>query len=103
MNLSDFKVLGDLWNSETLLDFERELNGGDKTTSNAGDLVGNRMFYANDYMVNRGSNYVSTLKVTRPAHLFLSFEPNLSRRLTLHEQKIQSAQTLKMCVHQIMY
>ncbi|KAG9018585.1 hypothetical protein FRB90_011307 [Tulasnella sp. 427] len=32
-------------------------------TSNTGNLVGNRMFYSNDYMVQRGKNYVTTLKM----------------------------------------
>ncbi|KAH8814787.1 polysaccharide lyase family 8 protein [Flagelloscypha sp. PMI_526] len=63
MNLTDFKVLGNLWGSQTLLDFEHELVNGTNITPNAGNVVGNRFFYANDYMVQRGNNYVSTLKM----------------------------------------
>ncbi|KAJ3574860.1 hypothetical protein NP233_g1480 [Leucocoprinus birnbaumii] len=61
MNLTEVGVLGQLWNSSILSDFAT-LSGQGKT-SNAGDLVGNRMFWDNDYMVHRGRNYVSTLKM----------------------------------------
>ncbi|KAG6902878.1 hypothetical protein C0995_010047 [Termitomyces sp. Mi166 len=33
------------------------------TDANAGALQGNRMFYANDYMVQRGNGYVTTLRM----------------------------------------
>jgi len=33
------------------------------SNANAGQLLGNRMFYANDYMVQRGSNYVTSVKM----------------------------------------
>ncbi|RDB19288.1 Chondroitinase-AC [Hypsizygus marmoreus] len=61
----DLKLVGDLgrsWQSQSLIDFENSLS--DRSSSaNAGNLVGNRMFYTNDYMVHRGQNYVSTIKM----------------------------------------
>jgi len=42
--------LGRLWNSQVLKDFASRLTGT-FTTANAGNLLGNRMFYTSDYMV----------------------------------------------------
>ncbi|RDB19287.1 Chondroitinase-AC [Hypsizygus marmoreus] len=61
----DLKSVGDLgesWNSKPLLDFESSLLK-ESASANAGNLVGNRMFYTNDYMVHRGQNYVTTVKL----------------------------------------
>ncbi|KAJ7689202.1 polysaccharide lyase family 8 protein [Mycena rosella] len=62
LNLTKIDALGQEWDSDTLEEFSTTLstNGA---TANAGDLTGNRMFYANDYMVHRSSNYVTTLKM----------------------------------------
>ncbi|KAF9531953.1 polysaccharide lyase family 8 protein [Crepidotus variabilis] len=62
LNLSEILELGKLWSSDTLTNFATTLDHVD-TTANAGNLLGNRMFYTNDYMVHRGSNYVTTLKM----------------------------------------
>ncbi|KAG6915305.1 hypothetical protein DXG01_012228 [Tephrocybe rancida] len=48
LNLSDIGELGRLWNSKKLKDFARSLSA--PSNVNAGSLVGNRMFYTNDYM-----------------------------------------------------
>ncbi|KAF5386914.1 hypothetical protein D9615_002000 [Tricholomella constricta] len=60
-DLSVVGELGNLWNSIKLTDFANSLSA--PSNVNAGGLVGNRMFYTNDYMVQRGQNYVSTLKM----------------------------------------
>ena len=76
----DVLNLGKQWSSDSLIGFASSLS--EKTTSaNAGNLIGNRMFYTSDYMVcglhttkvlemltspckvHRGSSYVSTLKM----------------------------------------
>ncbi|KAI0068343.1 polysaccharide lyase family 8 protein [Artomyces pyxidatus] len=62
INLTEIQQLGELWSSSTMTDVYNALV---KPTSdaNAGELFGNRNFYNNDYMVQRGSGYVSTLKM----------------------------------------
>lgn len=84
LNLTEIGLLGKLWNSPIITKFADNLsvNG---TNANAGELIGNRMFYDNDYMVcsmiffslesscslfsfiifkvHRGKNYVSTIKM----------------------------------------
>ncbi|KAF7311916.1 Polysaccharide lyase family 8 protein [Mycena indigotica] len=61
LNITEFQVLGSLWGSSDITSVFNALNTG--TGVNPGGLVGNRMFYTNDYMVHRGSNYVVTLKM----------------------------------------
>ncbi|KAG5634466.1 hypothetical protein H0H81_001850, partial [Sphagnurus paluster] len=60
-DLSLVAKLGQLWNSKQLSNFASSLSA--PSNVNAGGLVGNRMFFTNDYMVHRGHNYVSTLKM----------------------------------------
>lgn len=62
INLTKVETLGNQWDSNTIRTFGTSLS---PTTShaNAGNLVGNRVFYNNDYMVHRGKNYVSTLRM----------------------------------------
>ncbi|KAJ7149871.1 polysaccharide lyase family 8 protein [Mycena crocata] len=62
MNLTQIEVLGQLWESDDITNFYNALNAND-TSVNPASLVGNRMFYANDYMVHRGENYIITLKM----------------------------------------
>lgn len=62
MNLTTALELGNLWSSLPLITFASQLLPG-SITANAGGLIGNKMFYANDYMVHRGANYVLTLKM----------------------------------------
>lgn len=62
INLTQVEVLGELWSSSNLTTFAQQLSKN-TTNANAGFLKGNRMFFANDYMVHRGENYVSTLKM----------------------------------------
>lgn len=61
-NLTQIRVLGDLWNS-TDITHVYEVLEGTSTDANIGATIGNRMFYTNDYMVQRGSGYVTTLKM----------------------------------------
>jgi hypothetical protein len=79
-NLTQVQNVGYQWGSigTPLGNFASSLSGS-FSTANAGNLKGNRMFYANDYMVSgtyrvlgaaitgiqvhRGKNYVSTLKM----------------------------------------
>ncbi|KAK0506120.1 polysaccharide lyase family 8 protein [Armillaria luteobubalina] len=63
MNLTAVEELGNEWMSSTLTEFGASLKGDNLTHANAGNLIGNRMFYANDYMVHRGKEYVTTLKM----------------------------------------
>lgn len=60
--LSAVLELGELWSSNTLQEFTRNL-WKETSNANAGNLVGNKMFYANDYMVHRTPSHVSTLKM----------------------------------------
>ncbi|KAF8807439.1 polysaccharide lyase family 8 protein [Phlegmacium glaucopus] len=62
INLTEVLDLGQQWSSDALIDFANDLSEN-TTHANSGNLIGNRMFYANDYMVHRGRNYVSTLKM----------------------------------------
>lgn len=79
LNLTQIQVLGQLWESTDITNFYNDL-ATDGTTVNPGSLVGNRMFYTNDYMVrtaknvrnrftdaagqvHRGQNYMITLKM----------------------------------------
>ncbi|TFK41122.1 polysaccharide lyase family 8 protein [Crucibulum laeve] len=62
INLTEVGELGDQWSSNVLTNFADSLSE-DMSNANAGKLEGNRMFYANDYMVHRGKNYVSTMKM----------------------------------------
>ncbi|KAI1797880.1 galactose mutarotase-like domain-containing protein [Ganoderma leucocontextum] len=50
------------WNSQALQAIASNI-AASSDNANIGDLQGNRMFYANDYMVHRGSGYVTTLKM----------------------------------------
>ncbi|KAG9018581.1 hypothetical protein FRB90_011303 [Tulasnella sp. 427] len=62
IDFSQVQSLGQQWGDSTMTKVSTALlqSGG---TSNAGNLVGNRMFYSNDYMVHRGKNYVTTVKM----------------------------------------
>ncbi|RDX55891.1 galactose mutarotase-like protein [Lentinus brumalis] len=62
VNVSRLQQLGDEWNSDTLKSVAKSLSDS-SDNANSGDLTGNRMFYANDYMVQRGPGYVSSLKM----------------------------------------
>ncbi|KAG6857590.1 hypothetical protein H0H87_000189 [Tephrocybe sp. NHM501043] len=62
INLTQVLELGDQWSSDPLNNFAKSLSGKVKN-ANAGNLQGNRMFFTNDYMVHRGDNYVTTLKM----------------------------------------
>ncbi|KZV63214.1 polysaccharide lyase family 8 protein [Peniophora sp. CONT] len=62
MNLTDLLALGELWNSTILQSVYHDLETN-VTSANAGDLIGNRVFPDNDYVVQRGENYVTTLKM----------------------------------------
>ncbi|KAI0078909.1 polysaccharide lyase family 8 protein [Panus rudis PR-1116 ss-1] len=62
INITEIKQLGDEWQSDVLTSVYESLS---KNTSNAnvGSINGNRMFFANDYMVHRGPGYVTTLRM----------------------------------------
>ncbi|KAG6842628.1 hypothetical protein C0991_000155 [Blastosporella zonata] len=62
INLTQIQVLGQQWNSPTISQIYTNL-ALNTTDANAGALEGNRMFYANDYMVQRGNGYVTTLRM----------------------------------------
>jgi hypothetical protein len=79
MNISEVQQLGEEWNSTVLLEFSSTLSAN-TTDANVGELHGNRMFFANDYMVSssffvrpvlltcapkvtRGPGYVTTVRM----------------------------------------
>jgi len=62
LNLTKIGDLGNEWQSSSLIDFSTSLSQN-VTNANAGNLLGNKMFFDNDYMVQRGRNYVTTLKM----------------------------------------
>ncbi|KAF7335470.1 Polysaccharide lyase family 8 protein [Mycena venus] len=62
LNLTQIQALGQLWGSSDITTLYNDLNANG-TTVNPGPIVGNRMFYTNDYMVHRGQNYMITLKM----------------------------------------
>ncbi|KAI0662798.1 galactose mutarotase-like protein [Cubamyces menziesii] len=62
INISQIQELGQLWDSDVLQSVYQSL-AEPSNDANAGPINGNRMFYANDYMVQRGSGYVTTLKM----------------------------------------
>ncbi|KAL0579367.1 hypothetical protein V5O48_002643 [Marasmius crinis-equi] len=62
INMTRVQELGDAWQSETLTRFAEDLSENGSSV-NAGQLVGHRHFYANDYTIHRGSDYISTLKM----------------------------------------
>ncbi len=51
LNLSEILQLGGLWGSNTMIEVYRNLVEPTKD-ANSGKIIGNRMFYNNDYMVN---------------------------------------------------
>ncbi|KIJ43946.1 polysaccharide lyase family 8 protein [Sphaerobolus stellatus SS14] len=62
INISEIQQLGSLLPSTALQQVGSDLT--DNTGSaNVGGLTGNRMFWNSDYMVHRGKNYVTTLKM----------------------------------------
>ncbi|KAF9481397.1 polysaccharide lyase family 8 protein [Pholiota conissans] len=61
-NLTQLQALGALWDSPELIGIFNDLSTN-SSTANVGSLNGNRMFYANDYMVHRGDSYVTTLRM----------------------------------------
>ncbi|KAG5720111.1 Chondroitinase-AC [Termitomyces sp. T112] len=62
LNLTQVLELGQIWSSDSLVTFAGSLSQT-VTNANAGSLKGNRMFFTNDYMVHRGPNYVTTVKM----------------------------------------
>ncbi|GJJ11951.1 hypothetical protein Clacol_006189 [Clathrus columnatus] len=61
LNLDDLQRLAALWDaSDLVIDYEKLQNS--TTSANVGNILGNRMFWNNDYMVHRGPNYVTTLR-----------------------------------------
>ncbi|KAH9082166.1 polysaccharide lyase family 8 protein, partial [Lactarius deliciosus] len=61
-NVLHWDFLGELWGSNTMIEVYNNLVKPTRD-ANSGRIVGNRMFYNNDYMVQRGKGYVSTLKM----------------------------------------
>ncbi|KZP04687.1 polysaccharide lyase family 8 protein, partial [Athelia psychrophila] len=61
-NISEVQQLANQWQSDALLEVVDSLQTN-TSDANSGSIVGNRMFYANDYMVQRGSGYITTVKM----------------------------------------
>ncbi|KAI0348044.1 polysaccharide lyase family 8 protein [Trametopsis cervina] len=62
INITEISQLGALWNSSTLTSVASAL-ASNSSTANVGDVRGNRMFFANDYMVQRGPGYMTSVKM----------------------------------------
>ncbi|KAF8078588.1 polysaccharide lyase family 8 protein [Lyophyllum atratum] len=62
MNLTQIQILGQQWGSSVITQVYNNLILS-TTDANSGGLNGNRMFYANDYLVQRGEGYVTSLKM----------------------------------------
>ncbi|KAH8826605.1 polysaccharide lyase family 8 protein [Flagelloscypha sp. PMI_526] len=62
MNLTEVKTLGQLWDSDVLQAYANDLSPN-TTNPNAGGLTGLNIFWTSDYVVSRGENYVSTLRL----------------------------------------
>ncbi|KLO20285.1 hypothetical protein SCHPADRAFT_842659, partial [Schizopora paradoxa] len=62
VNLTEVRVLGEEWRSQTLTDVYKSLSTN-TTDANIGSIFGNRVFYNNDYVVHRGTGYVTTLRM----------------------------------------
>ena len=52
INITEIKELGEEWDSDTLTSVYSKL-ASESTSANVGDIRGNRMFFANDYMASR--------------------------------------------------
>ena len=63
INLTEVKELGQQWESDILTSFADTVEPPAGNGANVNGVTGNRMFYANDYMVHRGEKYVTTLKM----------------------------------------
>lgn len=50
-NLTELISLGNVWNSDILINVGNSLNATGNDV-NVGDIRGNKMFYTNDYMVS---------------------------------------------------
>ncbi|KAI0757019.1 polysaccharide lyase family 8 protein [Daedaleopsis nitida] len=61
-NLTQLQVIGQSFNSDVISNAFTSLSLN-TTTANSGNIVGNRIFYANDYAVQRGPGYVTTLRM----------------------------------------
>ncbi|KAJ7070876.1 polysaccharide lyase family 8 protein [Mycena amicta] len=62
LNLTKIEALGEEWGSDAITEFSTSLSKN-SSTANAGNLIGNKMFFDNDYMVQRSAQYVTTLKM----------------------------------------
>ncbi|KAI9453991.1 polysaccharide lyase family 8 protein [Russula earlei] len=62
LNLSEVLQLGEQWAMQSIIQVYNNLVEP-TNDANAGKLIGNRHFYSNDYMVQRGPGYVTTLKM----------------------------------------
>jgi hypothetical protein len=62
LNLTSVGVLGEQWKADELSKFATSLSKSSKT-ANAGQVEGTKVFHSMDYLVHRGSSYVSTLKM----------------------------------------
>lgn len=62
MNVSQIRELGQLWQSETIMKVANDLQSTDHTwQANVGNIFGNRMFFASDYMVSQMESGVELL------------------------------------------
>ncbi|KAF7791828.1 hypothetical protein EIP86_002852 [Pleurotus ostreatoroseus] len=62
INVTEIQQLGEEWDSSTLTSVSASLSAN-SSSANVGNMAGNRMFFDNDYMVQRGPGYVTTLKM----------------------------------------
>lgn len=65
-NLTQLQVLAQEWDSQPLLQAFNDLSTT-ATTANQGNLIGNRMFYANDYIIRPARYIVSNIAQLQPS------------------------------------
>jgi hypothetical protein len=63
-NLTQIAYVGQQWSSNVLTDFAKRL-ASNASSANAGKVMGNRMFFSNDYMVrfNTPARFFTVLKL----------------------------------------
>ncbi|KAH8102633.1 polysaccharide lyase family 8 protein [Cristinia sonorae] len=62
INITQIRELGEEWDSDVLTLAYAALSTN-TTNANVGSVSGNRMFFANDYMVHRGPGYVTSVRM----------------------------------------
>lgn len=100
INITEIQQLGELWDSSTLTTVHDRLSSPSKD-ANVGGISGNRMFFANDYMVQRGPGYITTVKMysprTKNTECLNDQNVRCSVHIILHGSHIFSSHSVSIC------